>query len=299
MGRRKSIIILIMAASISGAISFYASRMTAIAAQQTKRDTQNRWLSDAPEQVAELEEHFSNEAENLVKSLLDTQKSLASALNSPHTTDEALQQHIESLIRVHAHLMKRVGEHMVELRAKLPGTQRLQLVKLSAEAIRGTMRGLSEQGGWCGAAGNCCPADAQKPVPGCCENCVCRNNPDSNADEASKCTCIWRQRGKGGFARKLKLSEEQIQAIGKKDRTFEVDSARLRTRLLAEQTKLLNMFEDIAITDKALLQQIDSLISAHNNLERRIAEHVLVLRSCLTVEQQKWLIGICRRLQDS
>jgi hypothetical protein len=40
------------------------------------------------------------------------------------------------------------------------------------------------------------------------------------------------------------------------------------------------------------------LISAHSQIERRIAKHVLVLRPYLTIEQQKWLIGLCRRSQS-
>jgi hypothetical protein len=71
---------------------------------------------------------------------------------------------------------------------------------------------------------------------------------------------------------------------------------RLRDALLAERTKLLALFEDIQSTDEALLQQIDKLILVHSEIERRIVKHVLVLRPYLTVEQQKWLIGLCRRI---
>jgi hypothetical protein len=101
------------------------------------------------------------------------------------------------------------------------------------------------------------------------------------------------------LARRLRLDEGQISILRDKDSGFETDSIRLRDILLAERTKLLVLFEDPQSTDEELLQQIDKLILAHGQIERRIAEHVLVLRPYLTVEQQKWLIGLCRRSQDN
>jgi len=38
-------------------------------------------------------------------------------------------------------------------------------------------------------------------------------------------------------------------------------------------------------------------MTAHSTIERRIVKHVLALRPYRTVEQQKWLIGLCRRSQ--
>ena len=107
-----------------------------------------------------------------------------------------------------------------------------------------------------------------------------------------------RLRVRDRLARRLRLDERQVSILRDKDSDFETDSIRLRDILLAERTKLLVLFEDPKSTDEKLLQQIDRLILAHSQIERRIAEHVLVLRPYLTVEQQKWLIGLCRRSQD-
>jgi len=79
------------------------------------------------------------------------------------------------------------------------------------------------------------------------------------------------------------------------DPDFEAVSVHLRDALMAERAKLLSVFEDAESSDDELLQQIDMLILTYSRVERRIAEHVLVLRPYLAVEQQKWLIGLCRR----
>ena len=99
------------------------------------------------------------------------------------------------------------------------------------------------------------------------------------------------------LARRLRLDEGQVNILRDKDSGFEADSTRLRDILVAERAALLALFENPESTDEELLQQIDRLILAHSQIERRIAEHVLVLRPYLTVEQQKWLIGLCRRSQ--
>ncbi len=106
-----------------------------------------------------------------------------------------------------------------------------------------------------------------------------------------------RLRVRDRLARRLRLDEGQVSILQVKDSGFEADSMRLRDILLAERTALLALFEDPKSTDEELLQQIDKLILAHSQIERRFAEHVLVLRPYLTVEQQKWLIWLCRRSQ--
>jgi hypothetical protein len=100
------------------------------------------------------------------------------------------------------------------------------------------------------------------------------------------------------LARRLGLNQEQARLLVEKDPDFEADSINLRNALMTEREKLLSMFENPNSGDDELLQQIEKLILIYSSIERRIAEHVLVLRPYLTVEQQKWLIGLCRRLES-
>jgi hypothetical protein len=100
------------------------------------------------------------------------------------------------------------------------------------------------------------------------------------------------------LASHLRLDERQISLLYEEDADFEAETANLRNILLTERARLLSMFEDPESGGEQLLQQIERLTSAHSDIERRVVKHVLVLRPYLTVEQQKWLIGLCRRSQD-
>jgi hypothetical protein len=99
------------------------------------------------------------------------------------------------------------------------------------------------------------------------------------------------------LARRLGLNQEQARLLEEKDPDFQADSMNLRHALMAEREKLLSIFENPDSSDNELLKQIENFISTYSSIERRITEHVLVLRPYLTVEQQKWLIGLCRRTQ--
>ena len=107
-----------------------------------------------------------------------------------------------------------------------------------------------------------------------------------------------RLRVRDRLARRLRLDEGQVNLLQEKDSEFEKEATDLRNLLLGEREKLLSLFEDSDSEDDQLLQQIERLVTAQSRIERRIVRHVLVLRPYLTVEQQKWLIGLCRRSQD-
>ncbi len=108
-----------------------------------------------------------------------------------------------------------------------------------------------------------------------------------------------RLRVRDRLARRLRLNEEQAKLLLEKDPDFEASSINLRNALMTEREKLLSIFENPNSSDAELLLQIENFISTYSWIERRIAEHVLVLRPYLTVEQQKWLIGLCRRFESN
>ena len=103
-----------------------------------------------------------------------------------------------------------------------------------------------------------------------------------------------RRRQRGRLAQRLNLTDEQIRIAQGQDPNFESDLAGLRNTLLTERAKLVRMFEDAQTDNKQLLEQIDKMISTHSQIERRIAQYLLVLRQHLNAEQQKWLIGLCK-----
>jgi hypothetical protein len=287
---RKRTAALAIVAFICGAFSFYSARLTALNDQTNEAETSAKWLSNASPAVVKLEEKFNDELDVLIGNLLRKQKSLATALEDPCTPNEIVLQRSEDVIGAHEHLLMRIGEHVVELRGKLSGEKRDYLMQLCAETVRGPM---SRLGGRVGGGGG--RRGAGRGGPGGGRYGYGRGGAGRGDGTG------YRQhlRVKERLARRLGLNQEQMQLLQDMDPDFEVSSAKLRSALMTEREKLLLIFENPKSSDKELLQQIENFISKHSSIERRIAEHVLVLRPYLTVEQQKWLIGLCQRFENN
>jgi len=175
---------------------------------------------------------------------------------------------------------------VVELRSKLQADNREHLMRLCAETVRGQMTRLGGRaggGGWQNGTNRGGPRGGDYGYG--------RGGGPGRGNGAGYGQHL---RAKERLARRLGLTEEQVTLLQDKDPDFEANSVQLRNALMTERDKLLAMFENPDSGDDELLQQIDKFISTHSWIERRIAEHVLVLRPYLTIEQQKWLIGLCR-----
>ncbi|KPK43522.1 MAG: hypothetical protein AMJ65_05545 [Phycisphaerae bacterium SG8_4] len=289
---RKRAAVLAIVSFICGTGAFLNARMTVINRQEAGAGPSRQWLSEASGAAIELEERFEAELNGLTSSLAQEQKSLALALEDPCSPNEVVLERTENVIGAHGHLMRRVGEHVVELRGKLPASNQDYLMGLCAEIVRGP---ISRTGGRVGGGRQ---DGFGGPGPRGRGNGYVRGvgaGRGSRAGRGGGGGYGMRLRARDRLARRLRLDEGQVSILRDRDSGFEADSMRLRDILMAERAALLALFEDSKSADEELLQQIDKLILAHSQIERRIAEHVLVLRPYLTVEQQKWLIGLCRR----
>ena len=280
---RNRTIVLIAAVILCGGISFIGTRLTA---KKAGRNESASWLGEASPSVIELEEAFSREADQLTENLLQEQKNLALVIEDPCTSDESILAQIENVIAAHEPLFRRVGEHVVTLRSKLPDVQRERLMSLCAEVIRGPMR----QGHGRGYGGGMGRQDGSG---------FGRAQRGRGYGRGGGGRGYGQYRGqRGRLARRLGLTDEQMLIIQEKDPDFETDLTQMRNTLMTERAELLNAFEGAQTSNEELLIQIDKLVSAHSQIERRIARHLLVLRPHLNADQQKWLIGLCRHSQD-
>jgi Spy/CpxP family protein refolding chaperone len=96
-----------------------------------------------------------------------------------------------------------------------------------------------------------------------------------------------------GLSKWLGLSERQQAEVGSVDAEFEADTLRLRNELAQARSELAAQLERTASTDAEILAQVERVITAHDALERRVAQHLVKLRPHLTVAQQKRLFDLC------
>ena len=91
----------------------------------------------------------------------------------------------------------------------------------------------------------------------------------------------------------LNLTSEQIAAIDQADPDFDADAADLSNALDDAKTRLAEVLESDDATDEQIRKQFESTIEAHNALKRRVAEHILKIRTHLEPEQRSRLMGLC------
>jgi hypothetical protein len=98
--------------------------------------------------------------------------------------------------------------------------------------------------------------------------------------------------GRPPMSHLLELSAEQESVINSADPSFLDAAAKLAAKLDAEQEKLAVLLENPDSERKETMAQVETVMFAHNDLERRVAEHILEVRQHLTAEQRKKLMGL-------
>ena len=93
----------------------------------------------------------------------------------------------------------------------------------------------------------------------------------------------------------LGLSPEQTKRLEGIDPKYFADSAGLEQSLFAERARLADLFDDPEAEQDAILKQVDRVIAANGALERRVAAHLVALRSQLTSEQRQRLYERCAK----
>ena len=278
---RKRTAILGVVAFVCGAVSFFNARSRALDNKEPRQ-----WLSDASQSAVALEDAFDEELAGLIANLTGEQKSLGAVLEDPCAPDEIVLEHAEKVVGAHERLIRRAGEHVVELRGKLSQARREQLMSLCAETFRGPICRMEGRGGGRGRHSGAGGGMGNGRGYGYGR----MGGGGRGAQEGYG----MRRKIRNRLASRLRLDEGQVNLLEQEDSEFEREAADLRNVLLGEREKLLSLFEDPDSSDDQLLRQIERMVTAHSRIERRIVRHVLVLRPYLTAEQQKWLIGLCR-----
>jgi hypothetical protein len=96
-----------------------------------------------------------------------------------------------------------------------------------------------------------------------------------------------------GLVGRLGLTEEQAALIRQQDPDFQQQSELLKNRLTEAHNNLVTSLEKVQSDDGELLGRIEDLIKAHGNLEKRVAQHLVLLRPHLSQEQRARLSELC------
>ncbi|MHC4444878.1 MAG: Spy/CpxP family protein refolding chaperone [Planctomycetota bacterium] len=95
------------------------------------------------------------------------------------------------------------------------------------------------------------------------------------------------------LSRWLALDGDQAAKIEALDPNFAEEIGQLRDHLSDARKNLIALFENSQTTDQQLRDQIEQVIEAHNRVERRVTDHLIVVRPQLTPAQQQRLFSLC------
>jgi len=99
--------------------------------------------------------------------------------------------------------------------------------------------------------------------------------------------------GDSPIARWLDLDKTTADEIEDHDLSFRDDLKSSQTALADARKALAALLEDSGASSDSIRKQVESCISAHNALERRVTDYLLTVRDHLTAEQQKKLFRLC------
>ena len=94
------------------------------------------------------------------------------------------------------------------------------------------------------------------------------------------------------WGRCLGISPERMTEIEALDPTFRTDLAQLRAELAERRQNLADLFETADSSDQDIRAAVEQIIETRTLLERRVTEHLLVVRHELNPQQQKKLFDI-------
>jgi len=252
-------------------VAFWFTRTRAIAAWQQDNPA---WLDNVSNEIIQTEEDFLQWT-NENKEVLRTHRlELAQLLEDPESADTLIIEKVAQIEGVHETLLRGVCRHLKSMRTMLPQDQKELLRGFCMQSMQGGMhrRGRGFQ------MLNSQEQNTTGPGPGM-----------GNGFR-------WGQRnGSCGLTRKLQLTDEQLSIAREKDPAFEEDVRELRNQLFAERQALLSLFESGKEMNGQLTEQFDRLINAYNTLEKRLIAFVLTMRPYFTTEQQKQIIGLCKK----
>ena len=270
-------------AGVVGVCSFYITRSLEADNVYSARVCMRNWLDFTDEQDKAIQKSapdFETEAADLSLGFISERQQLARLLDAPGSTDEEITKQVERVITANHALIKRVVTYILAIRKHLSSQQKKQLMQLSSNIIQGR-------------AGKMCLFGATNNGSG--KQHFGRGN--GNGRGQGRNGRGWGQglkkRYRGGLSCNVDFTTEQLQAIQQLDPGFESKSSEFADIASNEHKQLALLLNTPSTNEKVILQQLENLLEARARLERLTAQHVLLIQSLLSPEQQKILAGLC------
>ena len=277
-------VVILFLAGVVGVGSFYITRSLEADNVYSAQVSMRNWLGFSDEQdkaIRQSDPDFDTEAAELSLAFIAERQQLARLLDASGSTDEQITAQVEKVIKANHTLIKHVITYMLAIRKHLPAQQQQPLMRLCSNIIQGRVGQGRLLGGGKGGYGKqqFGRGRGNGRRPG-------RYGTGQGRGQGR------RRRYLGGLSRQIEFTSEQIQAIQQLDPEFETKSNEFAKAASNEHEQLALLLNTPSANDNVILQQLEKLLEAQARLERLTSQHVLLIRSHLSPEQQKILVGL-------
>ena len=277
-------VVTLFLAAVVGVGSFYITRSLEADNVYSAQVSMRNWLAFTDEQVKSIQQsdpYFYTEAAELSLAFISERQQLARLLETPGSTNEEITAQVERVIEENHALIRRVVTYILAIRKHLSPQQQQPLMHLCSNIIQGRAGKGRLLGGGNGGSG--------KQQFGRGKGNGRRPGRDGTGLGRGQGR---RRRYRGGLSRNVEFTPEQLQVIQQLDPGFEAKSTEFATTASKEHEQLASLLNTPSVNDKVILQQLEKPLEARAHLERLTSQHVLLIRSHLSPEQQKILVGL-------
>jgi len=278
MKNKLSMVVILFLAGFVGVGSFYITRSLEADNVYSAQVCMRNWLAFTDEQdkaIQQSDPDFDTEAAELSLAFISERQQLARLLDAPGSTNEEITAQVERVITANHALIKRVVTYILAIRKHLSPQQQQRLMHLCSKIIQGRAGKRRLLGGTNGGSG--------KQYFG---------QGKGNGRGPGRLGQVRGRRHHRRLAGNIELTPQQIQLFEQLDPEFETESTELAKTVSEEHEQLALLLETPSENDNVILQQLEKLLEARAQLERLTSQHVLLIRSHLSPEQQKILVGL-------
>ena len=279
------LLLTVFIAGIAGVVSFYITHSLEVDKAYTRQSAMRNWLAFTDEQdniIRQTDPDFDAEAAALSRAFIAERQQLARLLEASLSSDEQITAQVEKVIEANHALVKRVVTHILAIRKHLSPQQQQQFMRLCSDIISGRA-----------AKGHLLGGNNAGPGKQYFGTGKGRSRLGQGRGRGRGQGQGWGRRHRGGVASDIEFTPEQIKTIQQLDPDFKVESTKLTEAVSKEHEQLALLLDTPTTNDNDIWQQLEKLLEARAQLERRTSRHVLLIRPHLSPEQQKILVGLC------
>ena len=286
------ILITILVAVTVCAIAFHVSRGLETRKVHSRMQSMRQWLNLNEEQstaVFEADPDYEKETAGLSAAFVAERQQLGHLLTVADSSDSEITTQVESVIEANQKLVKRIFNHVLIVRTSLTPQQQQKFMNSCNGIIRGreagnTMLILPDE-----------QLDQEQSSQG---NRFRRGHRGGNSGSRGGGNGHGSGNGhmhrhRGGLRGHIEFTPQQERLFKQLDPEFDSESTELVEQAGHEQEQLALLLESFAVSDEEILTQLEMTLDTRLQLEHRTLQYILRIRSHLSPEQQKQMVGLC------